>query len=387
MNGDNDITATADVLSDSAGFRTERRGDRLLLHLSGRLDARGTGAVWNRALAALAVGAGRVAVDATRVVYCDGIGLALLQQLRSSARERGLSLEIEGLDERFARLLDRFAEMDLPLPEPERQRPSAVARIGLIAAALWGEARDYVAFIGRVAAALIGTMAGRHQVRWRETFRIAQNMGADALPLIAMLAFLTGAVISLKVARSLMEFGDMMEMVTFNATAMTSTLAPLLTTIVVVGRSTAAFAAELATMRVNEELDALVVMGIDAVPYLALGRVLAGIVSVPLLAVFFELFGIIGGLAVWLSFGYSPELYLQQLRTTILLRTVFGALAKTVTFGAIAAILGCFYGLRQGASSGARAVAEAATRAVVAGMVVIAITDAAFAVLYYFLKV
>jgi phospholipid/cholesterol/gamma-HCH transport system permease protein len=140
-------------------------------------------------------------------------------------------------------------------------------------------------------------------------------------------------------------------------------------------------------MRVNEELDALVVMGIDPVPYLAVSRVLAGIVSVPLLAVFFELFGIFGGLAIWLTFGYSPELYLQQLRTTILLRTVFGAVAKTVTFGAIAALLGCFYGLRQGTSSGARAVAEAATRAVVAGMVVIACTDAAFAVLFYFLKV
>jgi phospholipid/cholesterol/gamma-HCH transport system permease protein len=370
-----------------AAIRSERRGEELFIHLSGRLDGRTIGSIWNQAHAVLSAGIGRVTVDASRVEYCDGVGLALLQHLHLRAKEGGTPLQVVGLAERFQRLLDQFTSEDLLPPPPEWAPSSTLAGLGRVVAAAWHEIGEHVEFVGRVTAALFGALRGRYRIRWRETLRVAESMGADAFPMVALLAFLSGAVISLKVSRSLMQFGDMTEMATFNATAMTSTLAPLLTTVIVVGRSTSAFAAELAAMRVNEELDALVVMGIDPVSYLAVGRVLAGIVSVPLLSVFFELFGNLGGLAIWLSFGLSAESYLQQVRQSIELRTVLGSVVKVVAFGAIAAMLGCFYGLRRSSGSGTRAVAGAATRAVVVGILVIAITDAAFAVLFYFLKV
>lgn len=390
MTGPGDTDAAAPVAerpAAAASLALERRDGGLVVRLGGRLDAYGLAPIWDRALAALDGAEGPVVVDASAVEYCDGAGLALLWRLRHRGEALGLELRIEGLADRFAGLLERFADADLAPQAPERRGSSLVAGLGRGFAALGHEAGEHVTFLGRVTAAFPGTLAGRHHLRWREAFRIAEQVGVDAFPLVAMISFLVGAVISLKAAHSLMKFGALMEMASFNITAMSTELAPLLTTIIVVGRSTSAFAAELGAMRVNEEIDALIVMGIDPVPYLVINRILASLGAVPLLTIFFGVFGLLGGLAIWLSFGYSPEAYLHQIQQNLHLSDVLGSLIKALTYGFLAPLLGCFYGLRPGLGRSARGVAAAATRAVVAGMVVISVTDALFAALFYFLKV
>jgi phospholipid/cholesterol/gamma-HCH transport system permease protein len=382
-----DAGRTAASRSTGVVLETERGEAGLILRISGRLDARTTGTIWKEALSVIDEQAGSVRVNASRIDYCDGVGLALLMRLKQRARELGGRALIEDLPDRFRKLLDQFSLEDLSPREPAPRRFSPISGIGRGASSVWHEAGEHVTFIGRVAAALPAALAGRKHVRWREMLRFVEEVGAGTVPLVAMISFLVGAVISLKAAHSLMQFGELTGMASFNVKAMTSELAAILSTIIVVGRSTSAFAAELSVMRVNEELDALIVMGIDPVPYLVINRVLAGAVSVPLLTLFFAVFGIIGGLAIWLSFGFSAQSYLVQVRQSLMLKDMLGTLVKAVTYGILAAMLGCFYGLRRSARGGAEGVAAAATRAMVVGMVVIALADTAFAVLFYVLKV
>jgi phospholipid/cholesterol/gamma-HCH transport system permease protein len=162
-------------------------------------------------------------------------------------------------------------------------------------------------------------------------------------------------------------------------------LGPLITCFVLASRSGSAFAAELGTMKVNEEIDALKTMGIDPVRFLVLPRMIAAVFVVPLLTMFNNLLACVGCFVVMLALGFSPVLVVERIFDAAKLGDLFGGLAKTLVFGGLIAGIGCLRGLQAG--TGASAVGDAATKAVVSGIVSIVVVDGAFAVVYYFLGI
>jgi phospholipid/cholesterol/gamma-HCH transport system permease protein len=222
-------------------------------------------------------------------------------------------------------------------------------------------------------------------LRWKDTFLIAEKSGADAVVITALLGFLIGLILAFQSAIPMMQFGAQIFVADLVVISLFRELGPLITAFILAARSGSAFAAELGTMKINEEIDALTTMGIDPVRFLVLPRVIAAVFVIPLLTIFNHLFGLIGCGLVMSSLGFPPVTYLNQIQQAANLGDLIGGLAKTFVFGVLIAGIGCLRGLQTG--TGASAVGDSATRAVVSGIIAIVVVDGIFAVVYYFIGI
>jgi phospholipid/cholesterol/gamma-HCH transport system permease protein len=194
-----------------------------------------------------------------------------------------------------------------------------------------------------------------------------------------------GLIIAFQAAMPMGQFGAEIFVADLIALGMLRELGPLMTAIVLAGRSASAFAAELGTMKVNEEIDALSTMGLDPVRFLVVTRVLAALVMTPLLTIFANLVGLIGGAVVLLSLGFPLVTYTNRVLAAVDYVDLASGLCKAFVFGILIAAIGCLRGLQTG--TGARAVGESTTRAVVSGIVLIVVVDGVFAVVYHYLGI
>jgi len=359
----------------------------LTLVVSGRLDAAGTAQIWRRATAIIADAKAPSAVlDAAAVDYCDGSGVALLAQLRRLQRKAGGEWTIRGLRPEFQELLDGFVLEDLlsegrPAPEPV----SLAEEVGAASARLWRDLHMLVTFVGELTVALARAALAPRSVRWRDALRIAEATGVNALPIVALISFLVGLIMAFQAAVPLRQFGAEIFIANLIALSMLREMGPLMTAIILAGRSGSAFAAELGTMKVREEIDALKTMGLDPVRFLVVPRVTAAVVMTPLLTVFADLLGLMGGSVVMLSLGFPLVTFFHQVQYAVSYGSLVGGLLKSFVFGILVAAIGCLRGLQTG--SGASAVGESTTRAVVSGIILITVTDGLFSVVYYYLGV
>jgi len=212
------------------------------------------------------------------------------------------------------------------------------------------------------------------KLRYRETMAQASRAGNGSLPLVALICFLVGMIMALQSAYQLRNFGAVDLVADLVAVSVSRELAPLLTAIVVAGRVGSAIAAELGTMRVSNEIDALVVMGIDPVSLLVVPRLLGLLVAVPCLTVFADLVGILGGLFVAvgaLDLGLAS--YIEHTVDALVLQDVFAGIVKSVAFAAIIGLVGCHQGLTT--RGGAEQVGRATTTAVVRSIVLVICAD------------
>jgi len=200
-----------------------------------------------------------------------------------------------------------------------------------------------------------------------------------------LLGFLIGLILAFQSAIAMRKFGAEIFVADLVVLSLFRELGPLLTAFVLAARSGSAFAAELGTMKVNEEIDALTTMGLDPVRFLVLPRVLAAVFVTPLLTMFNNLFGLIGCGLVMISIGFAPITFLNQIQQAANLTDLFSGLIKTFVFGSLIASIGCLRGLQTG--TGASAVGDSATRAVVTSIIAIVVADGLFAVIYYFLGI
>ena len=204
----------------------------------------------------------------------------------------------------------------------------------------------------------------------------------SALGIVGLVNFLIGAVLAFVGAVQLQAFGAAIYVANLVAIGMTRELAPIMTGIVMTGRTGAAFAALLGTMTVNEEVDALVTMGLRPVEALVLPRVLATALMLPVLVAYADLLGMLGGMLVGVTMLHlSPMEYLRQTQHALALRHIWIGLGKAVAFGTVVALTGCYYGIRCGRS--AAAVGQATTQAVVMGIVLVVVVDAIATVLLH----
>lgn len=374
-----------DRSTETATLKVDRADKGTVLRLTGRLDDSTVAACWNRAMDAAGHARGELHVDCSGVDYCGGAGMALLAALEETAKQHRTPMKLEGLAPRFRSMFDTidWKKLEEPLV-PKRGHGGWVSDVGHAAAARLDEWADETAFVGEVGAGLADLGRDPRRLRLREWWVIVEKAGTNALPIVALISFLMGMIMAFQSAMPMRQFGVDIFVVNLVALAITRELGPLMTAVVLAGRSGSAFAAEIGTMKVNEEVAALTTMGLKPVTFLAVPRVLAGIVVTPVLTIYSIVIGIAGGFFVMMMLGFPLATLSNQLAGSLTSQDVAAGLIKSFFFGAVVAGVGCMRGLQTGA--GASAVGDATTRSVVTGIFLIVVLDAIFAVVYYQLK-
>jgi phospholipid/cholesterol/gamma-HCH transport system permease protein len=362
------------------------RGE-LVLMLSGQLNAKTVAELWSDVRRKMEEkGIESMVLDGSGIDYCNGAGVALLVYIRRVARRLSLPLEIRGLNEEVEGLLALYPEgrFDETLSVPRKGR-DFVEGIGKAVADTVLGIYEQIIFLGELAVALFRTLLRPAGLRLNDFLSVVEDSGAKALPIIGMLGFLIGLIMAFQGVVLMAQFGAEIYIADFVGMSVARELGPLITAIVVAGRTGSAFAAELGTMKVNEELDAFTTMGLDPVRFLVVPRVLAATLMTPLLAVFANLAGMAGGALVMRGIGFPFITYANRIMTAVSVGDLLGGLVKAFVFGLLISTAGCLCGLRTG--EGASAVGYSATRAVVSSIVMIVIADGLFAVVFYYLGI
>lgn len=375
-------------LAQAAKLRSDSsRQGMLKLAIDGRLDADSTGRIWRESLRLVAAArAPAVELDVAAMDYCDGSGIALLIELRRLQEKTGGQLHIHGLRPEFQELLDDWSQGgEEAAPAKTKVRVRLAEEIGQAAVQLWDDIHDLISFVGELGIALLKAAIHPRTIRWRDTLAVAEEVGVNALPIVALLSFLVGIIMAFQAAVPLRQFGAEIFVANMIGLSVLREMGPLMTAIILAGRSGSAFAAEIGTMKVREEIDALRTMGLEPVRFLVVPRVLAAVAMTPVLTVFADLLGVMGGSVVMLSLGFPLITFFNQLQLAVSYGSLVGGLVKAFVFGILIAAIGCLRGLQT--QSGASAVGLSTTHAVVSGIILIVITDGIFSVIYYYLWV
>jgi phospholipid/cholesterol/gamma-HCH transport system permease protein len=357
-----------------------------LVALRGRLDAQTAVACWNLLEQKLATAKIKtLEVDAGGLQFCDGAGLALLRYLSMGKMTPSATVSVRGLEPELEKLFLGFTSGDYEefRAAARVKKHSLPEEIGESVSLAAADLREQVAFLGDIVATLPPSLMDRKRMRWPEVRRVFELAGANAVPIVSLISVLVGLVIAFESAQPLAQFGAQIYVANMIGLVMVRELGPLLAAILLAGRSGSAFAAEIGTMKVNEELNALETLGLDPIRFLVVQRITAGILLTPLLTFYAAFMGVLGGVLVTLILGFPLTLIFHQLTSSVQLSDVALGATKGVVFGAIISAVGCLRGLqtRQGPS----AVGVSTTSAVVTSILLIVITDAVFSVIFFIL--
>ncbi|HKE42208.1 MAG TPA: MlaE family lipid ABC transporter permease subunit [Casimicrobiaceae bacterium] len=366
---------------------TDAADGSLELRLAGRLDAYSIAGVWSQARSQVESNRERrIVIDASAVDYCDGGGVAMLVDLLRQERPASAPVVVRGLKHEFQTLLDQFDPASLRAPAaPPAEQLHAVEEVGREALNIRRDLVTQLAFIGETSSAIWYAIRNPHRVRWKDVWYTCEQVGVNALPIVALISFLIGLIIAFQSAVPMRQYGAELFVADLVALAILRELGPLMTAILLAGRSGAAFAAEIGTMKVNEELNALTTMGLDPVRFLVVTRIIAALLMVPLLTLFADILGILGGAVTMVSFNIPILAYLREVDTLVDVKDLWAGLAKAPAFAILIAGIGCLRGLQT--QSGASAVGISATRAVVSGIILLVVVDGIYAFIYYLLDI
>ncbi|HSO42999.1 MAG TPA: ABC transporter permease [Rhodospirillales bacterium] len=323
----------------------------------------------------------RVVIAAGEVSAWDSGLLTFLTAVKSAAAVRGIEVDAGAVPEGARKLLALAAAV----PEKkgarrEGQTEPFLARVGKRAQGWAASVTDATSFVGEVALATGRLFTGRARFRRSDLFLVIQEVGAQALPIVSLISFLVGVILAFVGALQLSLFGAQIFISNLVAIGMAREMGAMMAAIIMAGRTGAAFAAQIGTMQVNEEVDALQTFGIPPMDFLVLPRMLALILMMPLLCLYAIFVGIFGGFFVGVVLlDLSPIQYYHQTLAFLGVADFAVGIGKSVVFGIIIAITGCMCGMRCGRN--AAAVGQAATSAVVSAIVLIVVFDGLFAVL------
>lgn len=312
----------------------------------------------------------QVAVDAW-----DSSLLALLRRLQRLAAEHSVTLDLLGLPDGVERLLEMAASPSTQAQEVAKPDYGWVARIGLGAQSTATAVAHSCTFIGEVVQAMGRLMAGKARMRMLDFWMALQQCGPGALPIVALIASLVGLILAFVGAAQLEAFGAQLYIANMVAIGMTREMGALMTAIIMAGRTGAAYAAELGSMQANEEIDALKTFGFPPLEFLVLPRLLALLVSMPILTVFADALGIFGGFVIGSGlFDISAAQYINQSLAMLSMTDFLIGIFKSLVFAILIGLIGCYYGLSCGRN--AQAVGQATTSAVVSIIVALVVSDA-----------
>jgi phospholipid/cholesterol/gamma-HCH transport system permease protein len=371
-------------------LRSERSGEVLLIEAGGSwtLDSLPDLDLELRELVA-AGGAPRAHIALDPLDRLDTAGAWLIHRTEGQLRALGLEVELAGGAACHMRLLERVRRAEPSVP-PLPPQPSAlvafVERVGRATLVVLGEARDLLGFFGLIVVTLARVAMRPARLRLTSLVHHLEQTGLNAVPIVALLAFLIGIVLAYQGADQLRPFGAEIFTVNLLGVSVLRELGILLTAIIVAGRSGSAFTAQIGTMKVNEEVDAIRTLGLDEIELLVLPRLLALMIALPLLAFLANVMALTGGgLMTALALGIGPAAFLDQLSSAVGVSTLWVGLVKAPVFAFLIAMVGCFEGLK--VSGSAESVGRLTTQAVVVSIFLVIVVDALFSILFSYLGV
>jgi len=363
---------------------TRRDGDVLMLALSGDWS---TDALAEASAALDRVdpdGARSVVVDLQGVESLDTNGALFLLHKRQAFEAGGGQVEIEVADPHYRTLFEAAARSPDARTEPPR-RPNALigllARTGQHALGFAATGRDLLSFLGAVTIALFGAVLRPWRIRWKALIAQMEHTGLHAVPIVGLLSFLIGIVLAYQSSDQLARFGAQIYTVNIVAVGILREMGVLITAIIVAGRSGSAFTAQIGTMKVNQEIDALDTLGMSPVDVLVVPRVLGLILVMPLLTFYANIMGILGGAVMsmmTLDIGFAQ--FLTQLQGAVDASALFVGLVKAPLFAGIIGVVGCFEGMQ--VSQSAESVGQRTTRSVVESIFLVIVVDAMLSILF-----
>jgi phospholipid/cholesterol/gamma-HCH transport system permease protein len=361
----------------AAKIRVEPSSRRLLC--DGAWTADCLGGV-ERELNALTLPGGGWTLRTDAVDRLDTAGALLLDRFIARQRQRGVAISAAELPERHRDLLnlvrgDEHARGAVPAPL------NAVERLGKRTIEALAAAVDLLAFVGASTVQLLPLLVRPHRIRWRQVAIEIRRAGVMALPIVGLLAFLIGVVIAYQGGTPLQRYGANIFIVELVAMTVLREMAPMITAIIVAGRTGSSYTAELGTMQVTEEVDALRTMGITPFEMLVLPKLIGLLVALPLLTVFADILGLLGGMVVAdAMFGISMQTFMERMPLQLPDSTFWVGIIKTPIFAAIITMVGCFQGFRVRGSS--EQVGRSTTASVVLSIFLVIVTDAVFSIVF-----
>jgi len=363
------------------------KGGEVTLSPSGRIETENLNAFLSEAEAILVEKAPRkLRVDLSDIDYLDSAGALGLIQLEDKTKARSIPFQFVNVTDeakRIMALIDRKALTVMPLVS-EKRSDNLIERVGDGTLRILNDFVSVMTFLGDLLTALFYSLLHPRSVRWEDVLFYVKRAGVEGLPIVGLINFLLGLIIAFMSSLQLKQFGANIYVASLVGVAMVSELGPIMTAIIVAGRSGSAFAAEIGTMKVNEEVDALVAMGFDPIRFLAVPKVLAAMLVVPILTLYADFFGVGGGLVVGvLGLDLTVYTYVQETMKVISITAIIKSLIKSVVFAAMIAGIGCQRGFQ--VRGGAEAVGALTTSAVVAAIFLTIVIDSAFAVLFAYI--
>lgn len=354
------------------------------IHLRGPLTPDRAGEVWSelrRETQGLARGE-RLEIDLSHVDAVDGRTMALLVAIRTELAGRGVTAELTGGNDRIRALLELYRGDAAPPRRRRRRRPEGfLAQIGRRTVEMAGEVKGILGFVGATVRAFGGVLRHPRSGNWKDVFPTMERCGADAVPIVLLINFLVGFVLAYQASTQLEQFGADIYVAHLVGLSMTREMAPLMTAIILCGRSGAAFAAELGTMKVGEEIDALRTMGFGPIRWLVLPRMLALVLVMPLLTLLADVIGIVGGFVGGAqSLDITAYGYLQAIQGSVDLWDVATGVLKSVAFAIAIALIACQQGFAT--TGGAEGVGRRTTASVVSILFALILIDTGFTVFF-----
>ena len=323
-----------------------------------------------------------IVVDLSEVSYLDEFGTLILVELKRIVSERNGTFSIQNISTAFQETLSilRFDSLGGERPFSTVPRQGVFVRVGDAALGYVSGIRDAVSFVGSVCLAMGQVFLNPRRIRLDDTLLYMQRVGVDGLPIVALISFLLGLIMAFMSSVQLQQFGANIYVASLVSLAMTRELGPIMTAIIVAGRSGSSFAAEIGTMKISEEVDALFTMGFDPVRFLVVPKMLASLFMVPILILFSDISAILGGMLVGVfMLDLTASSYIDQTIKTLKLFDVFWGVGKGCLFASLVAGIGCLRGFQ--VRGGAASVGQATTSAVVTSLFFIILTDSIFSVI------
>jgi phospholipid/cholesterol/gamma-HCH transport system permease protein len=375
-------------MDETGWIKTEATAEREVWRFGGSWILENASAL-DRRIAGMTLPSRPIVFDLSQVQSLDTAGAWLVARTAEAAAAGGAAVQWVEPSPEMKPLLDRVLgapPQEQPPVRPRRLFIDWVADVGEATEAIARQSLDLLAFFGSLIETF-GRLAIRpHRLRWVSVIHHIEQTGLNAIPIVGMISFLVGVVLAFQGADQLARFGAQIFTINMVGISVLREMGILLTAIVVAGRSGSAFTAEIGAMQVNEEVDALRVIGLDPMEVLVVPRVLALVIALPLLTFFADMMGLLGGgvmsvLLVDVSFGQ----YWRLLNNAISLNTFVVGMVKAPVFALLIALVGCFEGLR--VTGSAESVGRLTTRAVVEGIFMVIIFDALFSILFSYLGI
>lgn len=325
---------------------------------------------------------GEVIIDGSGITKMDSAGAWLLNSLGSKLKQKKVTIHLENFDEKYQTLIsiiEKGIEEETGLPE--RKLLPWVARVGKNSIQQANESLKYLNFVGKLSIEALRIFPNPASWRWSSLASVIYRNGYEALPIIALLSFMIGVVLTYQMGLQLRNYGANIFIVDLLGLAVTREFGPLLTAIMVAGRTGSAFTAQLGMMKINQEIDALDTMGVTPGELLLLPRIIGLVITLPLLSMWADIFGIVGGMVMSNNMlGITWFDFLQRFPTVIPLRHFLIGIGKAPVFALIIASIGCFQGVQ--VTGSADSVGRNTTRSVVLSIFFIIVADAIFSIIF-----